>query len=79
MAVSDALMVKAGDQQFAFPLAQIDRIVRISPMALEQYFDSQEDYFKIDQERYRLRYLSEFVAGQPIPRLNGVVPLYLCC
>ena len=73
VAVSDALMVKAGDQQFAFPLAQIDRIVRISPMALEQYFDSQEDYFKIDQERYRLRYLSEFVARQPIPRLNGVV------
>ena len=73
VAVSDALMVKAGDQQFAFPLAQIDRIVRISPMALEQYFDSQEDYFKIDQERYRMRYLSEFVAGQPIPRLNGVV------
>ena len=73
VAVSDALMVKAGDQQFAFPLAQIDRIVRISPMALEQYFDSQDDYFSIDQERYRLRYLSEFVAGQPIPRLSGVV------
>ncbi|RPE26861.1 chemotaxis protein histidine kinase CheA [Acinetobacter sp. BIGb0102] len=73
VAVSDALMVKAGDQQFAFPLAQIDRIVRISPMALEQYFDSQDDYFTIDRERYRLRYLSEFVAGQPIPRLSGVV------
>ena len=73
VAVSDALMVKAGDQQFAFPLAQIDRIVRISPSALEQYFESKEDYFKIDQEHYRLRYLSEFVAGQPIPRLHGVV------
>ncbi|QER38791.1 response regulator [Acinetobacter suaedae] len=73
VAVSDALMVKAGDQQFAFPLAQIDRIVRISPMALEQYFESQDDYFKIDQEEYRLRYLSEFVAGQPIPRLSGIV------
>ena len=73
VAVSDALMVKAGDQQFAFPLAQIDRIVRISPAALEQYFESKDDYFKIDQESYRLRYLSEFVAGQPIPRLNGVV------
>lgn len=73
VAVSDALMVKVGDQQFAFPLAQIDRIVRISPMALEQYFDSKEEYFKIDQERYRLRYLSEFVTGQPMPRLSGVV------
>lgn len=73
VAVSDALMVKAGDQQFAFPLAQIDRIVRISPLALEQYFESQDDYFSIDQQRYRLRYLSEFVAGQPMPRLSGVV------
>ena len=73
VAVSDALMVKAGDQQFAFPLAQIDRIVRISPMVLEQYFESKDDYFKIDQENYRLRYLSEFVAGQPIPRLSGIV------
>lgn len=73
VAVSDALMVKAGDQQFAFPLAQIDRIVRISPAALEQYFEGQDDYFTIDQEKYRLRYLSEFVAGQPIPRLSGMV------
>ena len=73
VAVSDALMVKAGDQQFAFPLAQIDRIVRISPSALEQYFEGQDDYFTIDQEKYRLRYLSEFVAGQPIPRLSGMV------
>lgn len=73
VAVSDALMVRAGDQQFAFPLAQIDRIVRISPAALEQYFEGQDDYFTIDQEKYRLRYLSEFVAGQPIPRLSGMV------
>ena len=73
VAVSDALMVKAGDQQFAFPLAQIDRIVRISPMALEKYFESKENYFKIDQEQYRLRYLSEFVAGQPVPRFHGMV------
>ncbi|MBP7217389.1 MAG: Hpt domain-containing protein [Acinetobacter sp.] len=72
VAVSDALMVKAGDQQFAFPLAQIDRIVRISPLALEKYFDSKEDYFTIDNERYRLRYLSEFVAGQPLPKLQGI-------
>ena len=72
VAVSDALMVKAGDQQFAFPLAQIERIVRISPLALEKYFDSKEDYFTIDNERYRLRYLSEFVAGQPLPKLQGI-------
>ncbi|WP_130802377.1 hybrid sensor histidine kinase/response regulator [Acinetobacter ihumii] len=72
VAVSDALMVKVGDQQFALPLAQIDRIVRIAPSMLEQYFNSQDDYFKIDNTAYRLRYLAEFVNNQPVPKLSGV-------
>jgi chemosensory pili system protein ChpA (sensor histidine kinase/response regulator) len=72
VSVSDALMVKAGDQQFAISLAQIDRIVRISPAALEQYFNSNEDYFKIENISYKLRYLSEFVANQAIPRLTHI-------
>lgn len=72
VAVSDALMVKIGDQQFAVPLSQIDRIVRIAPSALEQYFSSNADYFDIDHQRYKLRYLGEFVADQPVPKLSGV-------
>ena len=50
VAVSDALMVKVGDQQYAISLAQIDRIVRIAPTTLETYFNSNDDYFKIDGE-----------------------------
>ncbi len=73
VAVSDALMVKVGDQQFALPLAQIERIVRISPAALEDYFHSKEDFFQIDQGNYKLRYLSEFISNQPAPRLSGVM------
>ncbi|NWK74762.1 Hpt domain-containing protein [Acinetobacter sp. SwsAc6] len=72
VAVSDALMVKVGDQQFAISLAQIDRIVRIGPSALESYFNSKADTFKIDNENYKLRYLSEFVSNQPVPRLSSV-------
>ena len=72
VAVSDALMVKAGDQQFALPLAQIDRIVRISPQALEQYFASDNDHFNIDHIDYKLRYLSEFVGNQNTPRLSHI-------
>ncbi len=70
VAVSDALMVKVGDQQFALPLAQIDRIVRIAPSALESYFASDADHFKIDHVDYKLRYLAEFVGHQNAPRLN---------
>ncbi|CAM4075877.1 hybrid sensor histidine kinase/response regulator [Acinetobacter pragensis] len=70
VSVSDALMVKAGDQQFAISLAQIERIVRIAPSALEDYFGSKADTFKIDNSSYKLRYLSEFVSNQPVPRLS---------
>ncbi len=80
VAVSDALMVKVGDQQYAVSLAQIDRIVRIAPSTLETYFNSKDDFFKIDGVNYKLRYLSEFVSNQPIPRLNNVahsLPLLL--
>lgn len=72
VAVSDALMVKVGDQQFAVPLAQIDRIVRIAPTTLESYFNSNEDFFQIDKQSYKLRYLSEFVGNQPLPRLSHI-------
>ena len=72
VAVSDALMVKAGDQQFAISLAQIDRIVRIAPSALEDYFSSKADTFKIDNTHYKLRYLSEFVSNLPTPRLGQI-------
>lgn len=72
VAVSDALMVKAGDQQFAISLAQIERIVRIAPAALEEYFNSKSDLFKIDNTSYKLRYLSEFVADQALPRLTNI-------
>lgn len=72
VAVSDALMVKVGDQQFAVPLAQIDRIVRIAPSALEDYFNSNKEFFDIDNQSYKLRYLAEFVAQQPMPKLSGV-------
>ena len=65
-------MVKSGDQQFAVPLAQIERIVRTAPAALESYFNSKDDYFKIDNESYKLRYLSEFVSNQPLPRLGSI-------
>ena len=72
VSVSDALMVKIADQQYALALSQIERIVRISPAALEQYFNGHDEFFSIDNVSYKLRYLSEFIANQPMPRLNAV-------
>lgn len=72
VAVSDALMVKVGEQQFALPLAQIERIVRVSPVALTEYYDSDAEYFELDRVNYRLRYVGEFVTGQAKPVLNNL-------
>lgn len=72
VAISDALMVQVGDQQFALPLAQIDRIVRIPSEVLEGYFNSKDELFEIDQMHYKLRYLSEFIGNQSMPRLAKV-------
>ncbi|GAA5007828.1 hypothetical protein GCM10023206_14070 [Acinetobacter puyangensis] len=72
VAVSDALMVRVGEQQFALPLAQIERIVRVSPVALAEYYDSKAEQFELDQTSYRLRYVGEFVTGQAKPVFNNM-------
>jgi chemotaxis protein histidine kinase CheA/CheY-like chemotaxis protein len=71
VAVTDALMVRIADRQFAIPLSQIDRIVRVSPIALEQYYHSSKDTFEIDGHDYRLRYLGEFIHGVHAPNLQS--------
>nr|WP_298893089.1 Hpt domain-containing protein [uncultured Acinetobacter sp.] len=72
VAVSDALMVRVGDQQFALPLAQIERIVRISPVALSEYYDSKKETFELDRQQIRLRYVGEFVTGQAKPMFSNM-------
>ncbi len=70
VAVTDALMVRVADRQFAIPLAHIERIVRVSPVALEQYYQSDDEHFDIDGQDYRLRYLGEFTQGIKAPHLQ---------
>ena len=72
VAVSNALMVKVGDQQFAIPLAQIERIVRVSPVALMEYYEGSQEYFELDDIQYRLRYIGEFITGQTKPNLTNM-------
>ncbi|RYY80465.1 MAG: response regulator [Moraxellaceae bacterium] len=71
VAVADALMVRVADRQFAIPLSQIDRIVRVSPVALEQYYQSHDESFNLDGQNYRLRYLGEFIQGLKAPQLQS--------
>ncbi|WP_343597526.1 Hpt domain-containing protein [Acinetobacter sp.] len=72
VSVSDALMVKVLDQQYAIPLAQIERIVRVSPAALNDYFISGSEHFSLDGQLYKLRYAAEFIGSSTAqPRFNA--------
>lgn len=69
--VSDALMAKVGEQQFALPLAQIEQIIRLSPAELQKYYQSQDEEIYIGDDSYRLRYLGEFVQNRVQPSFNS--------
>lgn len=71
VAVADALMVRVGDRQFAVPLSQIERIVRVSPAALSEYYAGNKESLSIDGTEYNLRYLGEFIQNNPIPNLQA--------
>ncbi|MFW2176922.1 MULTISPECIES: Hpt domain-containing protein [unclassified Moraxella] len=63
VAVSDALLVKAGDKHFAVPLVQIERVVRINAETIYQFHSLQATTLDIDGEEYRLRYLNQILFG----------------
>jgi chemosensory pili system protein ChpA (sensor histidine kinase/response regulator) len=78
VAVTDALRVRVGDRIFAVSLAQIERIVRVNPLELEQFYLSSQDLFTFEGKPYRLRYLGEMIGGFNTPTLYGqVLPLPL--
>lgn len=69
VAVTDALIVRVADQQYAIPLTQIDRIVRVSADELTQYYQSDAKMFAVEGQDYRLHYLGEFIQGIKPPDL----------
>jgi chemosensory pili system protein ChpA (sensor histidine kinase/response regulator) len=73
VAVADALMVRAGDRNFAVPLSQIERIVRVSPDELQKIYKANDERYIYNGQTYRLRYLGELVQGMRVPNLQDQV------
>jgi len=63
VAVSDALMVRAGDKYFAVPLVQIERVMRVNVDAIANFYTTNADSINIDGQAYRLRYLNQILYG----------------
>lgn len=63
VAVSDVLIVRVADRQYAVPLTQIERVVQVNASTLLDYHQSDDNTIKIDNRNYRLRYLNEILTG----------------
>lgn len=81
VAVSDALVVRAADRYYAIPLVQIERVVRINPEKLYDYYQSGEGTLRLEGADYRVRYLNEILSGNKLNELmvntNTSLPLIL--
>ncbi len=81
VAVSDALVVRAADRYYAIPLVQIERVIRINPEKLYDYYESGDATLHIEDEDYRIRYLNEILSGSKLNELivssNTSLPLII--
>ena len=81
VAVSDALVVRAADRYYAIPLVQIERVVRINPEKLYDYYQSDNDTLNFEDVDYRVRYLNEILSGNKLNELvvntNTSLPLII--
>lgn len=81
VAVSDALVVRAADRYYAIPLVQIERVVRVNPEKLYDYYQSDEPTLNFEDVDYRVRYLNEILSGNKLNELvvntNTSLPLIL--
>ena len=79
VAVTDALVVRMADRYYAIPLVQIERVMRVNPEKLYDYYQSKAATLVIDDTDYRVRYLNEILSGSPFNDLmvtsNTSVPL----
>ena len=79
VAISDALVVRAADRYYAIPLVQIERVIRINPEKLYDYYESGATTLHVEDEDYRVRYLNEILSGSKLNELmvstNTSLPL----
>ncbi|MDN3502477.1 Hpt domain-containing protein [Psychrobacter sp. 5A.1] len=81
VAVSDALVVRAADRYYAIPLVQIERVVRVNPEKLYDYYQSNDATLNFEDSDYRVRYLNEILSGNKLNELvvntNTSLPLII--
>jgi chemosensory pili system protein ChpA (sensor histidine kinase/response regulator) len=79
LAISHALVVRAGDEYYALPLPTIEGVVRLPREEVAGYLRADSAAFSHGSHKYRLQPLAHFVGmeAEPLPEHETIVPVVL--
>jgi chemosensory pili system protein ChpA (sensor histidine kinase/response regulator) len=64
LAITQALIVRTGDEVYALPLPTVEGVVRIARAELETLLGRSEPSYEYGEETYRFRHLGMYLGGQ---------------
>jgi chemosensory pili system protein ChpA (sensor histidine kinase/response regulator) len=79
LAITQALIVRTGEELYALPLPSVEGVARISKSEVVKHLAEENPTFNYGGQIYRLQHLGAFVGGGPsqLPELDVSVPLIL--
>ncbi len=79
LAITQALIVRTGDEIYALPLPTVEGVARIARADLEALLSQSEPSYEYGEEIYRFRHLGMYLGGQSakLPEDDSFVPVIL--
>jgi chemosensory pili system protein ChpA (sensor histidine kinase/response regulator) len=79
LAITQALIVRTGDEVYALPLPTVEGVARIARADLEAMLSQSEPSYEYGEETYRFRHLGMYLGGQAatLPDDDSFVPVVL--
>ena len=79
LAISQALVVRVGEELFALPLPTVEGVVRVPRPEMLRHLGEEAASFDYGGQKYRFQHLATFVAGTPssLPEHDAAVPVIL--
>ncbi len=79
LAITQALIVRTGEEVYALPLPTVEGVVRVARSELENLLSQSEPSYEYGEQTYRFRHLGMYLGGQSakLPDDDSHVPIIL--
>ena len=79
LAISQALVTRAGEELYALPLPTVEGVVRVPRSEVQRHLAEEAASFEYGGQKYRFQHLASFVGGTPsvLPEHDVAVPVIL--